>query len=273
VTEVEPSPARRRIPSRSNFEADLIRQILTGKLAAGEKLPGERSLAVSSGLSRPVVREVLRSLVERGLVEVFPARGAFVKAPDSMQLAGMLGSAARHQRATPRDLIEAREMIEGRAARNAALRASTQDVATLRGLVRAFDEAGTVIERARCDLALHASIAQMSGNPVLAILFGAIAPMVMELQLRSLADPVVLKLGAPLHHDVVEAIAVGDAETASRAMTRHVALARDLYGADMDMPLDDLAVERVASVLGENSGLSDLIDDVLDGLKLPLTPG
>ncbi|GIH17237.1 FadR/GntR family transcriptional regulator [Rugosimonospora africana] len=268
MTEAEPSPGRRRIPSRSNFEADLIRQILTGKLPPGEKLPGERSLAVSSGLSRPVIREVLRSLVERGLVEVLPARGAFVKAPDSMQLAGTFGSAARHQRATPRDLIEAREMIEGRAARNAALRASTQDVATLRDLVRAFDEAETMIERARCDLALHASIARMSGNPVLGILFGAIAPMVMELQLRSLADPVVLQLGAPLHHDVVEAIAAGDAETASRAMTRHVVLARDLYGEDMDVPLDELAVQRVASVLGENARLSDLIDDVLEGLKL-----
>ena len=268
MTEAAPTPGRRRIPSRSNFEADLIRQILTGKLAPGEKLPGERALAVSSGLSRPVIREVLRSLVERGLVEVLPARGAFVKAPDSMQLAGMLDSAARHQRATPRHLVEAREMIEGRAARNAALRASAEDVTTLRGLVRAFDEADTVIDRARCDLALHAAIAQMSGNPVLGILFGAIAPMVIELQLRSLADPVVLQLGAPLHHDIVEAIAVGDAETAARAMTRHVVLARELYGEDMDVPLDELATERVASVLGENSGLSDLIDDVLERLEL-----
>ena len=53
--------------------------MLTGSLAADERLPSERRLAQEFGVSRPVVREALRSLVERGLIEVEPSRGAFVR--------------------------------------------------------------------------------------------------------------------------------------------------------------------------------------------------
>lgn len=254
-------------PSRTRFEADLIRQILSGSYTDHEKLPSERELSVSSGLSRPVVREVLRGLVERGLIQVIPARGAFVRSPDSMHLAEMMGSVARHQRATPRDLVEAREMVESRSAFGAATRATPADVARLRELVRAFDNASTTIDRARSDLAFHASIARLSGNPVLAVMFGAITPMVLDLQLRSLGDPVVLGLGAPLHDDVVEAIAAGDAEAAAAAMSAHVTLALELYGDDLDVPLDVLAEDRLATVLGEHGRLEDMIEDVLSSTR------
>jgi len=184
-----------------------------------------------------------------------------------MHLAEMMGSVARHQRATPRDLVEARELVEARSAFDAASRASAADVVRLRQLVCAFDGASTTIDRARCDLALHASIARLSGNPVLAVMFGAITPMVLDLQLRSLADPVVLRLGAPLHHNVVDAIAARDADAAAAAMSQHVTLALELYGADLDVPLDVLAEGRLESVLGENVRLEDMIENVLTSAK------
>lgn len=254
-------------PSRSKFEADLVRQILSGGYSEHQKLPSERALSVSSGLSRTVVREVLRGLAERGLIEVIPARGAFVRGPDSMHLAEMMGSVARHQRATPRDLVEARELVEARSASGAASRASAADVVRLRDLVAAFDRSSTTIDRARCDLALHASIARLSGNPVLAVMFGAITPMVLDLQLRSLGDPVVLRLGAPLHHDIVDAIGAGDADAAARAMSQHVTLALELYGDDLDVPLEVLAEGRLESVLGQNIRIEDMIENVLTSTR------
>lgn len=267
MTESTSEPARTAPPSRTKFESDLIRQILSGAYGDGEKLPSERALSHSSGLSRPVIREVLRGLTERGLVEVVPARGAFVRSPGSMHLAQMMGSVARHQRATPRDLVEAREMVESRSAFGAATRASADDVARLRALVQAFDRAATTIDRARCDLAFHAAIAGLSGNPVLAVMFGSITPMVLDLQLRSLGDPVVLRLGAPLHHDVVDAIAAHDAATAAAAMAQHVVLALELYGDDLDVPLDVLAENRLATVLGDHLRLEDMIEHVLSSTR------
>ncbi|GAB2832468.1 FadR/GntR family transcriptional regulator [Microbacterium insulae] len=249
--------------SRAHFEADLVRKIMGGTYAPGTKLPSERILAETSGLSRPVIREVLRGLVERGLIEVIPARGAFVHTPGVMQLAGVAGPAARQQGATPRDLVEARELIEAQSALRAAERATPDDVAQLRELVAAFDSAKTTIERTQCDLALHASIARVSRNPVLGILFGAIAPLVLDVQLRSLADPVVLEQGAPLHHDIVDAIAAGDAGRAAEMMSRHILLALELYGDDLDIPLNDLAVGRLESLLGSQRQLQSIVDEVL----------
>lgn len=266
MTEADAAGRTRRRPSRAHFEAELVRDILSGAYPPDSKLPSERSLAIASGLSRPIVREVLRGLVERGLIDVLPARGAFVRVPDLMQLASAAGSAARHRRATPRDLVEARDMIETRAARSAAVRADAAGVQRLRDLVLAFDAATSTIERARCDLALHASVAQLSGNPVLGILFGSIAPLVLDVQLRSLADPVVMSAGAPLHHDIVEAISVGDADAAGAAMSRHVLLALDLYGLDLDVALDDLAVDRLEMVLG-GQPLEQIVDDVLSAAR------
>lgn len=260
-----PNPVVYEPPSRAHFEAKLRGDIISGKMRPGDKLPSERALAAMSGLSRPVVREVLKGLVERGHIEVIPARGAIVKAPNSMQLAEMMGSAARRQRATPRHLVQAREVVEAQAARGAAESASPTDVEALRALVRAFDEATTIIERARCDLALHAAISGMCGNPVLEIMFGAIAPLVLELQLRSLSDPVVAQVGGPLHHDVVDAIAQRDADSAAEAMTRHIFLARELYGNDLDLPLDDLAINQLTTLLGKDVVLQDVIDTVLKG--------
>ncbi|WP_374946190.1 FadR/GntR family transcriptional regulator [Agreia sp.] len=252
-----------RIASRAHFEAELVRKILSGAYPAGSKLPGERLLAVESGLSRPVVREVLRGMVERGLIDVIPARGAYVNAPDMMQLAGVAGPAARQQGATPRDLVEARELIEAQAARRAAERASPEDVERLQNLVDAFDRAGSTIERTQCDLALHASIAQLSGNPVLGILFGAIAPLVLDVQLRSLADPAILHRGAPMHHDIVDAISQKDPDRAAAKMSEHILLALEMYGGDLDVPLSELAVGRLEGLLGSQRQLQDIVHGVL----------
>lgn len=251
-----------RISSRAHFEAGLVRDILSGTYQPGTKLPSERILAMQSGLSRPLIREVLRSLVERGLIDILPARGAYVRAPDPLQLAGVAEAAARHQRATPRELVEAREMIEVKSARKAAERATPEEVQRLRDLVRAFDSASTTIERAQCDLVLHASITQASGNPVLGMLFGAIASLVLDTQLRSLADPAVTEHGAPLHRDIVDAIAAHDPDAAGRAMSQHILLALEMYGSDLDVPLNDLAMGRLESLLGERQ-LEHMVDDLI----------
>ena len=237
------------VSSRSQFEAELIRRILARVYVPGAKLPSERQLSIQSGLSRTLIREVLRRIDERGLIEVIPARGAFVREPKWDQLSGAFGSAALQQRATARDLVEARVAIESQAARGAAGRANDRDLQRLRELVDDFDAAHTTIQRVQCDLTLHAHIAQLSGNPVLGLLFGAITPLVVDVQLRSLADPAVLSGGGPIHHEIIEAIGRHDAEAAAEAMSRHVGLALELYGKDLDERLNDLAVARLAPLL------------------------
>ena len=249
--------------SRDELIASLTDQILDGHYAPGTKIPSERLIALSSGLSRPIVREVLRGLQERGLIEIQPGRGAYVRGPNSMNLAQSMGSFARTDGATPRHLIEARAMLESQTARLAAQRATAADLDDLRNLSQRFDDSRDVIDRARCDLAFHAMIAKASQNIVLETMFGAIAPLVFELQLRSLDDPTIVSAGAPLHHVVLQGIIDGDADAAADAMCQHVTLAYEMFGADLERTLDAIARRKVASLLGEHTTLEDVIADVL----------
>lgn len=250
-------------PSRDALRASLTDRIIDGELPAGSKLPSERELALASGLSRPIVREVLRGLEQRGFVEIHPGRGSFVTSHRSMTVAQSLDSIARADGVTPADLIEARLPLERRTAELAALRATPEDVRTLAELAAEFDRAADLIARARIDLALHGMIAKAAHNPVLETMFGAIAPLVFLLQVRSVGDPAVLAAGGPLHHTVLEAIRDRDAAAAGDAMESHLRLAATLYGADVDRPLDAISRRTIATLLGDHATLEEVIADVL----------
>lgn len=243
--------------------ASLADRIMDGQLPAGAKLPSERELAQASRLSRPIVREVLRGLQERGLVEIHPGRGSYVTSPGSITVSQSLNSFARMDAVTPKDLIEARAVLERRTAELAATRATPADAQKLRELADAFDRAEGPIERARVDLAFHAMVAKAAHNPVLETMFGAVATLVFLLQLRSLSDPSVVAAGAPLHRVVLQAIEAHDPGAAGEAMSAHVTLASQLYGSDVDQSLDAISRRTIAGLLGERATLEEVIGQVL----------
>lgn len=249
--------------SREALAVALSDRILDGEYPPGSKLPSERIVALSSGLSRPIVREVLRGLQERGLIDIQAGRGAYVRLPGSMNLAQSMDLFARTEGTTPRDLVEARAMLEDQTARLAASRATDDEIDALRDLSLAFDQANNVIDRARCDLAFHAMIAKGSHNPVLQTMFAAIAPLVFELQLRSLDDPRILDAGAPLHHVVLEGISDHDEAIAGAAIWKHVTLAYEMFGSDLELSLNAIARRKVSALLGEHTTLEAVIADVL----------
>lgn len=253
-------------PSVGDLVGLLEERIRTGALTPGAKLPSERELALHYDVSRPVVREALRSLQERGSIEIRPSRGAFVRAAGSFDLAGHVGSFAHQRGATARDLIRVRAMLEEEAARLAASNATPEQVRHLAALVDAMDDARDLIDRARCDIAFHSLLATSSGNPVIEIMFGSISPLVFEQIIRGLGDRVVAEAGEPLHRVVAEAVAARDADAAGAAMRRHVMLAEQLFGADLDAPLEHVARRKVDNILGGAASLEEVVDDVLGGL-------
>lgn len=250
-------------PSRAELLDSLSEAILDDRTPPGTKLPSERQLAEQHSLSRPIVREALRSLAERGLVTIVPGRGAYVRAAEAGDLAGPMDAIARQTGATPRHLIEARDMLERRACALAAERATEEEVAELTEAVEAFDAADNVLDRARSDLRFHALLAKASHNPVVMTMFGAIAPLVFEMQLRSLDDPQVVAEGGPLHRQVLDAVRDRRPDEAAAAMHTHVTLAYELFGADLDATLDALARRKVAGIFGGSTSLEDVMSTVL----------
>ena len=227
--------------TRSDIAAQLEAEVLAGDLEPGTKLPSVRELAQRLGVSRPLVREALRSLVERGLVEISPGRGAFVRAASTADAARPLGSHYRRQNVTLNHLIEARTMIEPHAARLAATRATEAEIEALREAVEQNDAAEFVLERARWDITIHRLVARMAHNPVVEATFESIATLVFELMLGASATP---QSSLPPRRTTMlfyEAIRDGNPDAAYDAMLAHHESGRLKYDADLDSSLDIVA--------------------------------
>lgn len=258
--------------TREQLLSHLTDMILDGKVLGGEKISSERELVAQSGLSRTVVREVLRTLEARGLIATQPGKGAYVLPPDSVNVTGSLDNLARSEGATPQDLVEARAGLEEHIAQLAAVRRTDEQLADLDALSQAFDRADNVIDRARCDLAFHGLLARATQNPVLETMFRSIMPLVFAQQLRSLDDPKILATGAPLHGVMVDALRHADAEAAGRAARRHIELASKMFGEDLVRSLDSIARRKVASLLGNSIQLDDVIRQVLEDVPITGEP-
>jgi len=102
--------------------------ILDGTLPPGGKMPSERLLAARLNYSRPLIREALRELRGRGVIETHHGKGSFVAemvAPTSTQ--GPLQHLLKDHSRVLYDLLEVRELLEGQAAYYAALRGTDED--------------------------------------------------------------------------------------------------------------------------------------------------
>ena len=232
-----PGPGSTSSPVSKNDVAEhLERRILNGEWTPGHHLPSERELCSEYGVSRPAVREVLAGLVEKVLIDVQPGRGSFVRAVATDELSHPLSRAAARAGVTARDLVHARLALECSAVDFAAQRHDVPAEALRRALA-VHEEAVGLDAVAHTDLDFHEALMAASGNPVLVLMFGAIRSQVYALMLRSHGDPAVHQLGEPQHQEILDAITDGDPERARGAMRKHLELALELYGADLDRPL------------------------------------
>lgn len=238
----------------------LEQQIITGELAVGDKLPSERQLSEELGVSRPVVREALRSLSARNLVEIQPGRGAFVRTASTTDAANGLRMLFRRYQITPRDFIEARTMIEGTSAALAAERHQTSDALAMESALSQFERAYGIIQQARADMAFHMAIARAARNPMIETMLGSISSLIVELMLRSLGDPALSAVSIPYHRDVFSAIKERDGERARCAMTDHLAVAATHYGDDYHRNLESVAQRELARLFAPGFTLDDLLD-------------
>lgn len=144
--------------------------ILEGVLRVGDRLPGERDLARDFEVSRPILRDALKTLETRGLLVTRPGGGTHVAdvigqvfAPPLMDLI------AGHPKAAA-DYLEYRREIEGIAAEYAARRATRDDLALLERIMARMEAAhqkADVAEEAAVDVEFHATIGECAHNIIL----------------------------------------------------------------------------------------------------------
>ncbi len=247
-------------PTAAEIRDTIESDILTGRLPVGASLQSERALAYAHGVSRPMVREALRNLAGRGLIEISPGRGTFVKEVTGF---GRLNSVDVMRDSTARQLVEARVILESQTSRLAAARATEREIEIMGATLERLTLSAKAVERGRLDLAFHLTIARASHNPVLEAMLRSIAPLMVELMMRSIGDGTTAKLSHPRHQECLDAIRRGDGDAAESAMVAHLRVADSSYGEGYDELLDVAAGRYARSLVEDYGSLDALIKAVL----------
>src|SRR5512140_2333475 len=114
---------------------NLLSFIESQHLKPGDLLPSETSLAGSFGVSRPVIREALKNLEGKGVIEIINGKGALVRPIDSDPLRLFFQRAMQLERSSMLELMEIRKGMEVQAAALAAERRDAKDLQDIRQVV------------------------------------------------------------------------------------------------------------------------------------------
>ena len=238
--------------------------MLSGELAADDRLPSERRLAVEFGASRPMIREALRSLIERGLIDVEPGRGAFVRSGTGPRRFQPLDLEYRRRGTTARQLSDARLMLETEAAELASEHADADDLAALGDALERLESSATPLDRVRNDLAFHMALVAAAHNPVIETMFASIHGLTVELMVRSAGDAEIIRQSEPYHRVAYEAIRDRNPAAARAAIQAHLSIAASTYGDDYDQSLDTTAA-RALRLIGSGEGMEEFLRAVIPG--------
>ena len=208
-------------------------RMLSGELKAGDRLLGERELALTLGISRPVLREALRSLAILGLLDIRHGRGAFVKAGDASVLGQALTLCLAPQPDILDDVVQARIAIECQAIRLACVRASDRDLGSIAAMLdRLVELLGDPERGAEADHEFHLRIVRASGSAALMKIYEAISPLLMrshvERRRDTFHDPAIRANLGDAHRDVFLSLARRDPDAAERCLRAHFAIGDEL---------------------------------------------
>lgn len=254
-------------PSGAALTQSLEQAILAGEFRAGEKLPSERELATKYGVSRPTVREALKQLADRGLLNIEPGRGSFVAQQGANSAVKVLRPVYQQRRATARDVVEARIGLETEAAGLAALKATRADVGALGRTLVSLERTNDRIEIVKLDLAFHFGVIRGAHNPVIETMFASIAHLIVALMVRSAENAETRKQSHPYHKVIYEAVANGNVEQAQQAVRNHLVVGAETYGTDYEKRLDAMAHRSLERILGPSADLDAFLESMLPHVK------
>ncbi len=217
-----------KVVRTSRLYEQIVQQIeesvLNGSLKPGDQLPAERELAQRLGVSRTAVREAVKALREKGLVEAYSGRGTFITdgtshaARQSFDLMVKIGQ----QEGSPH-LAELRLILEPGIAALAAERIEEEYLSAMRDAVAIMDRSqkdpAAYIE---ADLDFHLALAEAVANPLILSLIDSIVGLLREQRIKIFNVEGGPERGQVHHKRILDAIERRDPEMARSAMRAHL---------------------------------------------------
>jgi DNA-binding FadR family transcriptional regulator len=221
-----------RVPKAGEMVASqLRRQIVLGELKEGDQLPSESVLMEQFGVSRPTLREAFRILESESAITVRRGvrGGARVQVPGTDVAARHVGLLLQYRGALLSDVYEVHAVLEAAAARMAAKRRTSAELARLQEVLdrqrASADDPAAVMAT---DAEFHQLIVEMSGNETLQVLAGMVAHIIREGD-RSYAESHDWQTGQELakvairaHSELLELIRKRGADEAEELWRKHL---------------------------------------------------
>jgi GntR family transcriptional repressor for pyruvate dehydrogenase complex len=231
VDDVGMKPLRRVSLSDQAVE-QILELIADNGLRPGDSIPAEGELATRFGVNRLVIREAVRTLVAREVLQSGQGRPAVVTVPSADVVSQVLKFRLTQDVIDYEQLIEARGLLEGSLVRVAAARHQEPPaVAHLHTaaaeLAHMAAEGVTRDDFIRHDVRFHAALAHASGNQLLCLFLDALEKTLTNVRMASYGgrerrgESHAVTITA--HQEILDAVRQGDADRAAAAMQRHLA--------------------------------------------------
>lgn len=211
----------------SQVAQHLIDFIASEGLKPGDTVPSEVQVCKDLGVSRGSVREAYRTLAALGILVIEGGRRPRLQSVNAHVLAQVFGYALSTAQVNATHVLETRRALEVQGVQGAALRLSDAEKQRLRDLVAQMRDALKMRDHARrvsSDMAMHALLAEASGNPLNPILLNALRQpleQLMQIDLGERRTQAELLTIVEAHERIVERVCAGDAAGAAAAMSAH----------------------------------------------------
>jgi len=214
-----------KLKGSADIAAALRREILKGILLLHDRLPAERSLADTYGVSRGTIREALHRLEQENFVEVRPGSGTYVSHQTNDGLVSPI------ENANPLELIDARFALEPHMCRLAVLHGRRADFDRMETLLITMEDNITdPVAFAEADTDFHRVLAECTGNNLLIWMIGQITSVRSQdewtrMRHLTLGERIIAQYNAQ-HRQILNAIRTREPERAANMMKAHLETAR-----------------------------------------------
>lgn len=207
--------------------------LISGELKVGDRLLPERELAAKLGVSRPIVREALRSLAMIGALEIRKGNGTFVQSPDISSLSNFLTLIIAQSAGVIENILEVRIALEREAIRLACSRARHHD---LQAISSAFDRIVETIDDpvtgGQADFDFHTRLVEASHSPALIKIYEIISVLLRDSHVARRERITMTKRYRSFlidHHEkILKAVSRRDAIESERLLTKHFEIGAEL---------------------------------------------
>ena len=207
--------------------SQIVNYIVDNELESGSRLPNELQLSEALQVGRSTVREAIRILVSRNIVEIIRGRGTVVANKPGVADDPLGFQFVKDKEKLVFDLLETRLIIEPKIAALAATRATEDDIVRMNSLANEIER---LMRQNRSheakDVELHAYIAECTENEVITSLIPILNKSIYIF--TEFTDKRILKESIDTHRQIVSSIAARDSAAAEDAMTRHIQFNKQL---------------------------------------------